>query len=216
MEEVEAQWPGDDSKKRVCSLIEEGGAKAIRMANLAVVGSHAVNGVAALHTELLKRDLFPSSTNYILKTSKQNQWDHAAPVAAGEQSPVIVAPRKNAGLVCVGDATSICCGGWRDAADDAAFQREFMAVKHANKVDLAAVIKAERRRGGFPDALFDVQIKRHSRIQAPAFESAAHPRALSPAAARIRAWRWFRGSSFSAAKRRRATSCENIIRSRPT
>jgi starch phosphorylase len=59
MQTVEAKWPGDNDKKRICSLIEENGHKMVRMANLAVVGSHTVNGVAALHTELLKKDLFP-------------------------------------------------------------------------------------------------------------------------------------------------------------
>ena len=55
----EAKWPGDDGKKRACSLIEENGQKMVRMANLAVVGTHAVNGVAALHTALLRKHLFP-------------------------------------------------------------------------------------------------------------------------------------------------------------
>src|SRR5471032_1269138 len=55
----EAKWPGDNAKKRACSLFEENGQKMVRMANLAVVGSHAVNGVAALHTALLKKHLFP-------------------------------------------------------------------------------------------------------------------------------------------------------------
>ena len=59
MQVVEARWPGDTGKKRVCSLIEENGGKSVRMANLAVVGAHAVNGVAELHTALLKRTLFP-------------------------------------------------------------------------------------------------------------------------------------------------------------
>ncbi len=59
LEEVEAKWPGDIDKKRQLSLIEEGGSQMVRMAHLSVVGSHSVNGVAALHTELLKRDLFP-------------------------------------------------------------------------------------------------------------------------------------------------------------
>jgi starch phosphorylase len=51
LQPVEAKWPGDNEKKRICSLIEENGHKQVRMANLAVVGSHAVNGVAALHTD---------------------------------------------------------------------------------------------------------------------------------------------------------------------
>ena len=49
---VQAKWPGDNEKKRICSLIEENGHKRVRMANLSVVGSHTVNGVAALHTAL--------------------------------------------------------------------------------------------------------------------------------------------------------------------
>jgi starch phosphorylase len=53
MQVVELQWPGDNAKKRACSLIEENGGKSVRMANLAVVGCHAVNGVAELHTALL-------------------------------------------------------------------------------------------------------------------------------------------------------------------
>ena len=57
-ERAEIRWPGDDHKKRVCSLIEENHGKSVRMANLAVVGSHAVNGVAALHTELMKDTVF--------------------------------------------------------------------------------------------------------------------------------------------------------------
>ena len=59
MQAVDQKWPGDDGKKRTCSLIEENGHRQVRMANLAVVGSHAVNGVAALHSALLKKNLFP-------------------------------------------------------------------------------------------------------------------------------------------------------------
>ena len=55
----ESKWPGDNDKKRACSLIEENGHKMVRMAHLAVVGTHTVNGVAALHTALLRKNLFP-------------------------------------------------------------------------------------------------------------------------------------------------------------
>ena len=57
--EVEERWPGDLDMVRKLSLIEEGHSRMVRMANLSVVGSHSVNGVAALHTQLLKSDLFP-------------------------------------------------------------------------------------------------------------------------------------------------------------
>ena len=59
MEEVEAKWPGDAKKKQILSLIEEGSSQMVRMAHLSVVGCHSVNGVAALHTKLLKKNLFP-------------------------------------------------------------------------------------------------------------------------------------------------------------
>src|SRR5690606_5729583 len=58
-EEVELKWPGDNDKKRDLSLIEESNPKMVRMAYLSVVGSHSVNGVAAIHTELLRTRLFP-------------------------------------------------------------------------------------------------------------------------------------------------------------
>ena len=55
---VRIQYPGDDSRLSRMSLIDEAGPKYVRMANLACVGSYAVNGVAELHTDLLKRELF--------------------------------------------------------------------------------------------------------------------------------------------------------------
>ena len=156
---VERQWPGDDGKKRTCSIIEENGGKAVRMANLSVVGSHAVNGVAALHTALLKKDLFPEF-DALFPGKFQNKTNGITPRRWLLKSN----PRLAAAIT-----TRIGKGWARDLdqlqglakfADDAAFQREFMAIKRANKVDLAATIKAECGVEVSPDALFDVQIKR--------------------------------------------------------
>merc|ERR1739848_551052 len=58
MEFVSAKYNGDWEKMRVLSIVEEEGGKRINMAHLAIVGSHAVNGVAALHSELIKQTLF--------------------------------------------------------------------------------------------------------------------------------------------------------------
>ncbi len=156
---VEKQWPGDDWKKTVCSLIEENGHKQVRMANLSVVGSHAVNGVAALHTALLKKDLFPEF-DALYPGKFQNKTNGITPRRWLLKSN----PRLSALI------TRKIGGGWaRDLdqlrrlekwAGDAAFQREFMAIKRANKVDLAAVIHTECGVEVSPDALFDVQIKR--------------------------------------------------------
>lgn len=159
MQVVEAKWPGDDSKKRVCSLIEENGHKMVRMANLAVVGSHTVNGVAALHTELLKKQLFPEF-DALYPGKFQNKTNGITPrrwlLKANPRLSALINSK-------IGD-------GWvRDLdqlrrleplADDAAFRHEFMTIKRANKADLAALIKAECGVEVSPDALFDVQIKR--------------------------------------------------------
>ncbi|WP_425602971.1 glycogen/starch/alpha-glucan phosphorylase [Horticoccus luteus] len=160
MQAIEAKWPGDNEKKRVCSLIEENGQKMVRMANLAVVGSHAVNGVAELHTELLKKHLFPEF-DALFPGKFQNKTNGITPRRWLLQSnPRLAAlitrtlhhhrwPRELDEL-----------RGLERMADDAAFQQEFMAIKRANKVDLAAVVKAECGLEVSPDALFDVQIKR--------------------------------------------------------
>ncbi|MBA4137638.1 MAG: glycogen phosphorylase [Opitutus sp.] len=159
MQLCEAKWPGDHEKKRVVSLIDESGAKGVRMANLSVVGSFAVNGVAELHTRLLRANLFPefdalypgkflNVTNGITP----RRWLRACN------------PRLSALI------TSKLGNQWpreldqlrklEQWADDPKFQDEFMAIKRQNKVELCAIIKRDCGVEVSPDALFDVQIKR--------------------------------------------------------
>ena len=160
LETCERQWPGDNGKKRDCSLIEENGTKDVRMANLSIIGSHAVNGVAALHTELLQRNLFPHfAALYPGKfTNKTNgitprRW-------------LLQCNPRLAGLVTdrLGDAWIRDLDQLRGLerwADDPDFQQEFMAIKRANKEDLAAIIRTTC--DGLelsPNAIYDVQIKR--------------------------------------------------------
>jgi len=157
--EVERKWPGEVAKKRACSLIEEGGGKAVRMANLAVVGSHAVNGVAALHTALLRRNLFPEF-DALYPGRLQNKTNGITP-----RRWLLKCNPRLAALITrhLGDAWPRDLDRLRELerwADDPAFQAEFMAIKRANKADLAAVIRAECGIDVSPDALFDVQIKR--------------------------------------------------------
>jgi starch phosphorylase len=160
LKECERQWPGDNQKKRDCSLIEENGAKMVRMAHLSIVGSHAVNGVAALHTELLKRKLFPYF-NELYPGKFNNKTNGITPrrwlLQCNPRLARLVTDRL--GNAWVRDLDQLRkLEKW---ADDPEFQREFMAIKHANKQDLAAVIRTECN--GLevsPDAIFDVQIKR--------------------------------------------------------
>jgi starch phosphorylase len=159
LQAVELKWPGDDGKKRVCSLIEESGGKAVRMANLAVVGSHAVNGVAALHTALLKRDLFPDF-DALYPGKFQNKTNGITPrrwlLKANPRLATLITGKLGTGWARDLDQLR----GLEKFADDRAFQREFMAIKRANKVDLAALIRAECGVEVSADAIFDVQIKR--------------------------------------------------------
>jgi len=159
MEEVEAKWPGDIHKKQILSLIEEGPVQMIRMAHLSVVGGHSVNGVAALHTQLLKRDLFP-------------EFDQLYPGKFNNKTNGIT-PRRWL-LACnprLSDLITSKIGhGWeRDLdrlrglepfADDPQFQADFMAIKLQNKINLARIIKDTCGIEVDPAALFDVQIKR--------------------------------------------------------
>jgi starch phosphorylase len=156
----ESMWPGDNGKKRACSLIEEDGQKMVRMAHLAVVGTHAVNGVAALHTALLRKNLFPEF-DALFPGKFQNKTNGITP-----RRWLLQCNRRLASLVTrtIGDE------GWardldrlRDlekSIEDPAFRREFMDVKRANKVDLAKVIQEECGITVSPDAIFDAQIKR--------------------------------------------------------
>ncbi len=162
METCENLWPGDNAKKRACSLIEEGPEKMVRMANLAVVGSHAVNGVAALHSDLLKRVLFPEF-NELYPGKFQNKTNGITP-----RRWLLKSNTRLADLITrtLGSSTWVRnldeLRGLEKSADDPAVQNEFMAIKRENKVLLADYIR--RRCCGnvdaSPDALFDVQIKR--------------------------------------------------------
>jgi starch phosphorylase len=157
--EVGRAWPGDLDRLRACSLIEEGSPKQVRMANLAVVGSFSVNGVAAIHSELLRRDLFPHF--HALYPGKFNnktngitprRWLYAANPRLAE----LISSR-------IGDAWVADLDRLRELekfAEDAEFQTAFQAVKRHNKQALAEVIRAECGVEVSPDALFDVQIKR--------------------------------------------------------
>ena len=159
LETVEAKWPGDVEKKRRLSLIEEGGTQMVRMAHLSVIGSHSVNGVAALHTQLLKSDLFPEFDE-LYPGKFNNKTNGITPrrwlLACNPQLSNLITSR-------IGDGWARNLDQLRaleQRADDPQFQSEFMAVKHANKEFLANIIQNDCGVEVDPSALFDVQIKR--------------------------------------------------------
>ncbi len=158
-EEVEARWPGDNDRKSAMSIIEESSPKRVRMAYLSVIGSHAVNGVAALHTELLKANLL--NNFYELSPGKfQNKTNGITPrrwlKACNHALSSLIDEKIGAGWVTDLDRLREL----EKFADDQATLTRFADIKRANKVALAEYVADILRLDINPDALFDVQIKR--------------------------------------------------------
>ena len=159
LDEVSAQTPGDHDRRQRMSLIDESHGRHVRMAHLAVIASHTVNGVAKLHSELMKKTIFADFANQFP--------DRFTNVTNG------IAVRRwlkqsNPGLAAL--LTERLGHGWendleelerlRDAADDGQFCMRFARIKADNKRRLAETIQ---RRIGVevdPASLFDVQVKR--------------------------------------------------------
>lgn len=156
---VQQKWPGNDEIKSRLSIIEEGPVRMVRMANLCVIASNRVNGVAQVHSKLVREELFPEYSQL---------WpDKFCNVTNG------VTPRRwilscNPGLselfmeTCGKDWPLYLekCSGMKKFADDKNFQKRFMQVKYENKKALAVEIKKQWGIDVDPKALFDVQVKR--------------------------------------------------------
>ena len=159
MDEVEARWPGDGEKKRALSLIEESGGKKVRMAHMSVLGSHATNGVAALHTRLLCERLFPEFfelyPDRFLNLTNGVTFRRWLDVCNPELSSLIT---ESIGAGWLKDSTKLIA--LDKFADDASFKEKFQAIKRGHKVRLAKIIQDTCGVSVSPDALFDVQIKR--------------------------------------------------------
>ncbi|WP_082543224.1 glycogen/starch/alpha-glucan phosphorylase [Sphingomonas sp. Leaf339] len=149
----------DEAAIKAISLIDEGGERRVRMANLAFAGSHSVNGVAALHTDLMKQTVF-ADLHKLYPDRINNKTNGITPRRWLQQcNPGLTSLIREA----IGDA--FCDDTEKlDAlaahADDAAFQQKFAAVKRDNKVALAKHLKDLIGLRVDPDAMFDVQIKR--------------------------------------------------------
>jgi starch phosphorylase len=160
LEHLRLRFPNDDQLLRRLSLIEEAGGKYIRMAYLASVGSHAINGVAALHTELLKRtvlrDFYSVSPEKFLNVTNGVTPRRWIALSNPKLSALI---SRHIGERWIAELESEL-ERLEPLADDADFQREWRAIKADNKLVLAALI---RERTGVivdPHSLFDIQVKR--------------------------------------------------------
>ncbi len=159
LESVSQRWPGDDRRLRDMSLILEGADRKVRMAHLAIVGSHAVNGVAALHSELVKTELVPDFHELWPDKfqNKTNGVTHRRWLAyANPGLAQLISSRIGEGWI--RDFSQI--DKLESYAGDASFQEQFRAVKQANKNRLAAVARATAGISIDPESLFDVHVKR--------------------------------------------------------
>jgi len=152
-------FPGDNEMRRRMSIIGEEEGKRVRMAHLAIVGSHKVNGVAQIHTELMKQTIFSDFDRYY-PGKIVNMTNGITPRRwLNQANPLLSALITSR----IGDGWLKDLGQLRrliPLADDAQFRQEVAAVKRANKQRLAAELKATLRMEIDVDSLFDVQIKR--------------------------------------------------------
>ena len=160
LDEVRARYPGDDARLARLSLIDETGPRYVRMAHLATVGSHKVNGVAALHSQLLKET--------VLRDFAELWPEKFCNVTNG------VTPRRFVGLSNPGLSQLITARlggdtwlkdlnqlrGLEALADDPDFQQQWREVKRANKSRLATLIEERTGITVSPESLFDIQVKR--------------------------------------------------------
>ncbi|MFL5350550.1 MAG: glycogen/starch/alpha-glucan phosphorylase [Hyalangium sp.] len=159
LRQVQIRYPFDEERLQRLSLVEEGAEKRIRMAHLAVVGSHSVNGVAALHTDLLRRDVLPDFAA-MFPERFNNKTNGVTP----RRWLAWCNPRLSKLI------TSRIGKGWEtdlerlrkleEHLEDTEFRKAFREVKQLNKQDLTKHVKDLRSVSLNPEAIFDVQIKR--------------------------------------------------------
>jgi glycogen phosphorylase len=159
LQQVAAAYPGDSNRIARMSLIEESSPKQVRMVNLAIVGSHSVNGVSAIHTELLEKELVPDF--FQLTPDKFNNKTNGIT----QRRWLLKANPPLADLICSKLGNSWITDldelrGLERFSEDVSFQTQFQSIKRANKERLAAIIWDNARIRVDLDSLFDVHVKR--------------------------------------------------------
>lgn len=159
LEDVATRFPGDTSRLQSLSVIDESGTRRVRMANIAVIGSHSVNGVSALHSELIKEQLFkgfhelwPGKFNNKTNGITQRRWLLKSNPKLSHLIETVV------GKDWITDLSKL--KGLTAMTSNSAFREKWHAVKHDNKKHLAEFIAKTQGLTIDPDSLFDVQVKR--------------------------------------------------------
>ncbi|NIL94651.1 MAG: glycogen/starch/alpha-glucan family phosphorylase [Woeseiaceae bacterium] len=159
IEEISQRWPGDNDRIHRMSLIREGAEPMIRMSYLAIVGSFSVNGVAELHSRLLRKGLFrdfaelwPEKFNNKTNGVTQRRWLAACNPGLADLITSKIGPEWITELTVLENL--------RQFADDKGFHGDWRAIKLANKERLAHDIEQQTGLHIPTDMLFDVQVKR--------------------------------------------------------
>lgn len=159
LDEISVRFPHDDQRLRRMSLIEEGEEQRVRMANLAIAGSHSVNGVAALHTEILKKRLFrdfyeytPEKFNNKTNGIAQRRWLMLCNWELTDLITKHIGEDWKADLFKLEKLASL--------AGDESLQHDWQEVKQNNKRRLAEIIRDRNGMSVDPQSMFDCQIKR--------------------------------------------------------
>jgi starch phosphorylase len=159
LETVRTRFPGDEGRVARVSLVKEGSSQYVRMANLAIVGSHSTNGVAAIHSELLRTttvkelaELFPERFNNKTNGVTPRRWLRLANPALAH---TITAAIGDGWITNLEELRKL-----RPLADDPGFRDAFRRAKRAAKVQFAAWLKATSGHTVDPDTIFDCQVKR--------------------------------------------------------
>jgi starch phosphorylase len=157
--EVNALWPNNDDMRARLSLIEEGHEPKVRMAHLCVVTAHKVNGVAQIHSDLVKQDLFPEF-NQLWPTKLTNVTNGITPRRWLKACNPLLANLLDNTIEGDWAKNLNSLSQLAALADDADFKKAFMTIKQQNKIALTKEIKTLTGVTVSPDAIFDVQIKR--------------------------------------------------------
>jgi starch phosphorylase len=159
LQEVAMKWPGDTERQRRMSIIEESDEPQVRMAYLAIVGSFSVNGVAALHTDLLKQGLFsdffslwPEKFNNKTNGVTPRRWLAACNPALHNLLNDTIGSRW---ITHLSDLNQL-----QDHINNTALRNEWQQVKFANKRRLAAMVQQDCNVQFDIESMFDVQVKR--------------------------------------------------------
>ena len=157
--DVRRRYPGDDSRVQRVSLIEEGPSRRVRMAHLAVVGSHSTNGVAEIHSDLLRKvvlhdfaELFPERFNNKTNGVTPRRWVQQANPALSKLLDRTVGPDW------VRDMSKL--RALLPLANDAGFRKDFRDAKRVAKVAFANWLKTSQGHTVDPESIFDSQVKR--------------------------------------------------------